>query len=166
MKRIGMRVNGVAREVECEDGELLVEVLRDRLALTGTNVGCLNGDCGACTVGCDGEIVKSCLVLGAGCDGVEVTTIEGFAPPGELDPVQAAMWDEDAFQCGFCLPGMLFSIRNLLDQVPDPADDEIREALAGTLCRCTGYANHVAAVRRAVAARSAGTEVGDAPQRA
>jgi len=164
--KVGITVNGIAHEVECEDGELLVEVLRDRLALTGTHVGCMNGDCGACTVERDGEIVKSCLVLGRSCEGSEVTTIEGFSPPGELDPVAAAMWDEDAFQCGFCLPGMLFAIRDLLDANTDPEDDEIREAIAGNLCRCTGYANHVAAVRRAIAARATDSAEGDAPQRA
>jgi carbon-monoxide dehydrogenase small subunit len=149
-------VNGVEHEVDCGPTELLVELLRERLRLKGTHVGCQNGDCGACTVACDGRILKSCLVLAAGADGAEITTIEGFAPDDGLDPIQQAFWDEDGFQCGFCLPGQLFAARDLLARSPDPSEDEIRQALAGNLCRCTGYTKMVRAVQRAAQLRSPG----------
>jgi carbon-monoxide dehydrogenase small subunit len=142
-------VNGVEHEVDCGSTELLVEVIRERLHLKGTHVGCQNGDCGACTVSCGGRIVKSCLMLAASADGAEITTIEGFAPGEQLDPIQQAFWDEDGFQCGFCLPGQLFAARDLLARNPDPSEDEIRHAIAGNLCRCTGYTKMVQAVRRA-----------------
>ena len=149
-----INVNGVEHEVACGPTELLVEVIRDRLRLKGTHVGCQNGDCGACTVSCDGRIVKSCLILAASAEGAEVTTIEGFAAGEQLDPIQQAFWDEDGFQCGFCLPGQLFAARDLLARTPDPSEDEIRHALAGNLCRCTGYTKMVQAVRRAAELRS------------
>jgi carbon-monoxide dehydrogenase small subunit len=148
---ISLTVNGVRHEVEVEDRELLVEVVRRRLRLKGTHVGCLNGDCGACTLTLDGRIVKSCLMLAASADGAEITTIEGFAPEGGLDPVQDAFWEHDGFQCGFCLPGQLFATRDLLEANPSPSDEEIRHALAGNLCRCTAYQKMVEAVRAAAA---------------
>ena len=148
-RSISLTVNGVEHLVECEDRQLLVEVIRDGLHLKGTHIGCLNGDCGACTLLVDGRIVKSCLVLAASVDGAEITTVEGFAPPGELHPIQKAFWEHDGFQCGFCLPGHLFAARDLLVSNPTPSDEEIRQALAGNLCRCTGYQKIVESVREA-----------------
>lgn len=128
----------------------LLELVREGLGLTGTHLGCQTGDCGACTVSLDERSVKSCLALAGSADGAALTTIEGFAGEAEeLDPVQEAFWDEYAFQCGFCLPGMLFATRELLRTTPDPSDEEIRTALVGNLCRCTGYHNIVKAVRTA-----------------
>lgn len=151
---ISLIVNGQRHQVTCGANELLVEVLRSRLRLTGTHAGCLNGDCGACTVTLDGKPIKSCLRLGVACDGAEIVTIEGFAPDAErLDPIQDAFWAADGFQCGFCLPGQLFVARELLDRVADPTEQEIREALSGNLCRCTGYVKIVAAVREAARIR-------------
>jgi carbon-monoxide dehydrogenase small subunit len=151
--RITLAVNGTEHVVECEDGELLVEVLRERLRLTGTHVGCLNGDCGACTIELDGHAIKSCLKLAAACDGSEITTIEGLAGDGELDPIQESFWAQDGFQCGFCLPGQLFATRELLDREDAPSEGQIRHALAGNLCRCTGYVKMVTAVQAAAQAR-------------
>lgn len=148
-RTIAVTVNGRHRKVRIEDRQLLVDVLRDSLGLTGTHVGCGNGDCGACTVRMDGQTTKSCLVLAASVDGAEITTIEGYSARGSLDHVQQAFWDLDAFQCGFCLPGHLFAVRDLLDRHPQPDDNEIREALRGNLCRCTGYVNLVAATSEA-----------------
>jgi carbon-monoxide dehydrogenase small subunit len=151
-RTITLRVNGAENAVTCEDSQLLVEVIRENLHLKGTHIGCLNGDCGACTVTCDGKVVKSCLMLAVSCDGCEITTIEGFSGGDELHPIQEAFWAEDGFQCGFCLPGQLFATRELLQANPSPSEHEIREALSGNLCRCTGYMNMVKAVRRAAEA--------------
>jgi aerobic-type carbon monoxide dehydrogenase small subunit (CoxS/CutS family) len=140
---VTLTVNGRARRVPVEDRDLLVDVVRHKLGLTGTHVGCYNGDCGACTLRVDGRITKSCLVLAAAADGAEITTIEGYSPPGELDDLQQALWEHDAFQCGFCIPGHLFALRDLLDSTPDPTEDEVRDAVKGNLCRCTGYVNLV-----------------------
>jgi aerobic carbon-monoxide dehydrogenase small subunit len=149
-------VNGRRCEVTCAPTELLAEVLRERLRLTGTHIGCASGDCGACTVEVDGRAIKSCLRLAVGCEDAEITTIEGFAEgPDSLDPIQQAFWDEDGFQCGFCLPGQLFAARELLDRDPDPSEADIRHALAGNLCRCTGYVKMVRAVQAAARARRA-----------
>ena len=153
---ISVRVNGVPHEVACEDRDLLIDLLRNRLRLKGTHAGCLNGDCGACTVRVDGEIVKSCLVMAASVAGSEITTIEGLGTLDALHPIQEAFWDHDGFQCGFCVAGHLFAAEDLLAVNPDPSDDEIRHALAGNLCRCTGYQKIVDAVRAAAhAARRA-----------
>jgi aerobic-type carbon monoxide dehydrogenase small subunit (CoxS/CutS family) len=123
---------------------MLVDVLRGQLQLTGTHVGCRNGDCGACTVEIDGEIRKSCIVLAAAVDGATVTTIEGLADPDQpLPPLHQALWEADGFQCGFCLPGHLFALRDLLDENPGPTEEQVRDALLGNLCRCTGYVNLV-----------------------
>jgi aerobic-type carbon monoxide dehydrogenase small subunit (CoxS/CutS family) len=148
---VSMTVNGRACRVRCEDRHLLVEVLREQLRLKGTHAGCLNGDCGACTVELDGQPVKSCLVLAAAAEGAEITTLEGVAQGGELDPVQQAFWDNDGFQCGFCVPGQIFATRWLLARDTDPTDAAIREALAGNICRCTGYQTIVESVRAAAA---------------
>jgi aerobic-type carbon monoxide dehydrogenase small subunit (CoxS/CutS family) len=150
-RRLTCTVNGQHRTVECEDRQLLVEVIREQLNLKGTHIGCLNGDCGACTVELDGRIVKSCLLLAASAEGSEITTVEAMGSPGELSDVQEAFWDNDGFQCGFCLPGHLFAARDLIGSNPDPSDDEIRHAIAGNLCRCTGYQRIVTSIRDAAA---------------
>jgi len=152
-RSIKVVVNGRPRRVTVEDRQLLVDVLRQGLHLTGTHVGCYNGDCGACTVRVDGCITKSCLVLAASVDGAAITTIEGMAPAGELGDVQQAFWDSDAFQCGFCVPGHLFAIDDLLEDNPEPSDDDVRHALVGNLCRCTGYTNIVKAAQLAAERR-------------
>jgi carbon-monoxide dehydrogenase small subunit len=145
-------VNGVRHELDLEPRELLVYVLRDRLGLTGTNVGCDTSSCGACTVLVNGESVKSCTVLGVQADGADLTTIEGLADNGTFHPVQQAFHEAHALQCGYCTPGMVLATVRLLDDNPDPSPDEIRHALEGNLCRCTGYQNIVEAVRAAATA--------------
>jgi aerobic-type carbon monoxide dehydrogenase small subunit (CoxS/CutS family) len=160
-RRLTLTVNGMQRTVECEDRQLLVEVIREQLNLKGTHIGCLNGDCGACTVEFDGRIVKSCLQLAAGAEGAEITTVEAMGAPGDLSPVQEAFWDNDGFQCGFCLPGHLFAARDLLRSTPEPSDDEIRRAIAGNLCRCTGYQRIVTSIRDAAARVRASAAAGE-----
>ncbi len=152
MRRVSLSVNGARHELDLEPRELLVYVLRERLGLTGTNVGCDTSSCGACTVLLNGEAVKSCTVLGVQADGTEVTTIEGLAANGELHPVQAAFHAEHALQCGYCTPGMVMAVVSLLDENPHPTEAEIRHALEGNLCRCTGYHNIVRAVQAAAVA--------------
>jgi len=149
---IAVTVNGERREAEVEPRQLLVYFVREQLGLTGTNVGCDTSSCGACTVLLDGAAVKSCTVLAVQADGAEVTTIEGLSRDGELHPVQQAFWDQHGLQCGFCTPGMIITAADLLAGNPDPGDDEIRHALEGNLCRCTGYENIVRAVRQAAQA--------------
>jgi carbon-monoxide dehydrogenase small subunit len=128
--------------------------VREELALTGTHIGCATGDCGACTMKVDGRIAKTCLILAVQADGAEITTVEGLASDdGELNPIQQAFWDEYGFQCGFCLPGQLFAAEDLLDREPDPSESEIRDALDGNLCRCTGYHFMVRAVATAAERR-------------
>ena len=146
MRRVALTVNGARHELELEPRELLVYVLRDRLALTGTTVGCDTSSCGACTVLLDGETVKSCTVLGVQADGCELTTIEGLASNGALHPVQEAFHAQHALQCGYCTPGMVMAAVGLLDENPSPSEEEVRRALEGNLCRCTGYHNIVRAV--------------------
>jgi carbon-monoxide dehydrogenase small subunit len=153
---VSVTVNGTAHQVPCEDRDLLLDLLRNRLRLKGSHAGCLNGDCGACTVSVDGQIVKSCLVMAASVEGSEITTIEGLGSREDLSPIQDAFWEHDGFQCGFCLPGQLFAAADLLAESSDPSDDEIRHALAGNLCRCTGYQKMIDAIRAAAA-----TERGD-----
>jgi carbon-monoxide dehydrogenase small subunit len=149
MRRVSFAVNGVAHELDVEPRELLVYVLRDRLGLTGTNVGCDTSSCGACTVLVNGEAVKSCTMLGVQAEGVEVMTIEGLADNGSVHPVQQAFHEQHGLQCGYCTPGMVMAVVSLLADTPDPSEDEIRLALEGNLCRCTGYQNIVEAVRSA-----------------
>ena len=144
------RVNGVEHVCDVEARILLSDYLREDLGLTGTHVGCEHGVCGACTVLLDGEPVRSCLLFAVQAQGREVTTVEGLAEPGgELHPLQQAFREEHALQCGFCTPGFLMTLVRFLDECPDPTDAEIRDALSGNLCRCTGYQNIAAAVRRA-----------------
>ncbi|MGH3104732.1 MAG: (2Fe-2S)-binding protein [Gaiellaceae bacterium] len=152
MRGIAVSVNGVSREAEVEPRQLLVYFLREQLGLTGTNVGCDTSSCGSCTVLLDGASVKSCTVLAVQADGREVTTIEGLAGNGALHPVQQAFTDEHALQCGFCTPGMIMAAVGILAENASPSEEEIREALEGNLCRCTGYHNIVKAVQAAAVA--------------
>ena len=152
MRNVALSVNGTRHEVELEPRELLVYVLRDRLGLTGTNVGCDTSSCGACTVLVDGRSVKSCTMLGVQADGVEITTIEGLAADGALHPVQQAFHDHHALQCGYCTPGMVMAAVSLIDEGVATSEERIREGLEGNLCRCTGYHNIVVAVQDAAAA--------------
>jgi carbon-monoxide dehydrogenase small subunit len=147
-----LTVNGASREVDVEPRELLVYVLRERLGLTGTNVGCDTSSCGACTILVNGESVKSCTMLGVQADGLELTTIEGLADNGQLHPVQRAFHEQHGLQCGYCTPGMVMATVSLLKEHPSPSESEIREALEGNLCRCTGYHNIVRAVQAAASA--------------
>ena len=152
MRHVALTVNGVGHELELEPRELLVYVLRDRLRLTGTNVGCDTSSCGACTVLVDGESVKSCTMLGVQADGTEITTIEGLATDGELHPVQQAFHDHHALQCGYCTPGMVMAAESLIDHGQATSEAAIRKGLEGNLCRCTGYHNIVVAVQAAASA--------------
>jgi len=151
VRPIGITVNGAEHRAEVEPRELLVYFLRERLGLTGTTVGCDTSQCGACTVLVDGESVKSCTVLAVQVDGREVTTIEGLAQNGSLHPVQEAFHMQHGLQCGFCTPGMVMATVSLLAETPSPSEEEIRHALEGNLCRCTGYQNIVMAVQAAAA---------------
>jgi aerobic carbon-monoxide dehydrogenase small subunit len=154
MKRsITLTVNGTARTAEVEPRALLAYVLRDQLDLTGTHIGCDTSQCGACTVHLDGRAVKSCTVLAVQAEGRAITTIEGLSRNGALHPLQQAFWEKHGLQCGFCTPGMIMTAADLLAQNPKPTDGEIRHALEGNLCRCTGYQNIVAAVQAAAGAR-------------
>jgi len=147
--RISIMINGEYEQVDISSNTTLLQMLRDKLALTGTKNGCNAGECGACTVLLDGEPVNSCMVLAVECDGMQVVTVEGLVKDGVLDPVQQTIIEHGAVQCGFCTPGILISARALIDRSPDPSDDEIREALVGNLCRCTGYLRIVDAVKDA-----------------
>jgi carbon-monoxide dehydrogenase small subunit len=152
VRRVSMTVNGAEHALELDPRELLVYVLRERLGLTGTNVGCDTSSCGACTVLLDGESVKSCTLLGVQADGHELTTIEGLATNGSLHPVQEAFRVQHGLQCGYCTPGFVLATVSLLREIPDPSEEEIRHALEGNLCRCTGYHNIVRAVQVAAGA--------------
>ena len=152
MGQVSITVNGVEHILELEPRELLVYVLRERLGLTGTNVGCDTSSCGACTVLLDGESVKSCTLLGVQADAHEITTIEGLATNGTMHPVQEAFHMQHGLQCGYCTPGFIMAVISLLDETPNPSEEEIRHALEGNLCRCTGYHNIVRAVQVAAGA--------------
>ena len=145
--RLNVIVNGEPREADgVWEGESLMHVLRERLGLPGTKNACEQGECGSCSVYLDGRLVCACLVLAGQAEGREITTVEGLAPEGELSPVQEAFLAAGAVQCGFCTPGLIVATDDLLGRNPEPTDAEIREALAGNLCRCTGYHNIVKAV--------------------
>jgi carbon-monoxide dehydrogenase small subunit len=147
---VALEVNGEHREVDVEPRRLLVQVIREDLGLTGTHVGCDTSQCGACTVHVDGRAVKSCTMLAAQADGTDVTTIEGMTgADGALHPLQNAFWEKHGLQCGFCTPGMIMAADDLLRHNQDPTDDEIRHAIEGNICRCTGYHNIVLAIREA-----------------
>ena len=152
MMHVALSVNGERREADVEPRQLLVYFLRDQLGLKGTNVGCDTSSCGACTVLVDGESVKSCTVLAVQADGADVTTIEGLATGDDLHPVQQAFREEHALQCGFCTPGFVLATVSLLRENSSPSETEIRHALEGNLCRCTGYHNIVRAVEAAARA--------------
>ena len=147
--RIALRVNGVKAEADCWEGESLLFALREKLGYPGSKNACEQGECGSCSVLLDGVLVCSCLVLAAQADGHEVTTVEGLAEGEELHPVQQAFVETGAVQCGFCTPGLVVAAVDLLERSPEPSDDEIREALSGNLCRCTGYEKIFDAVRLA-----------------
>jgi carbon-monoxide dehydrogenase small subunit len=165
--RVTITVNGEERTADVEARHLLVRFLRDDLGLTGTHWGCDTSNCGTCVVLFDGEPVKSCTVLAAMASGHSVRTVEGLESGGELDPVQQGFIEEHGLQCGFCTPGMMLTARALLDKNPDPTGQEIREAISGQLCRCTGYLNIVRAVRWAAEHPAhpvpAGSAAGSAP---
>ena len=151
---ISVTVNGRNHQEEVEPRLLLVDFLRDVLGLTGTHVGCDTSGCGACTIAVNGKAVKSCTLLAVQADGADVTTIEGLASNGELHPLQQGFHEEHGLQCGFCTPGMIMAAWQLLERNPDPSDAEIRHALEGNFCRCTGYENIVRSVRHAAAAKA------------
>ncbi|MBC7323728.1 MAG: (2Fe-2S)-binding protein [Moorella sp. (in: Bacteria)] len=152
MPRLKLKVNGAEYEIEAPADITLLELLRENLGLTGTKEGCGKGECGACTVLLDGQAVNSCLIPAARAQGSEVVTIEGLAAPdGKLHPLQEAFISEGAVQCGFCTPGMIMSAKALLDSNPRPSREEIKLALAGNLCRCTGYVKIITAVEKAAA---------------
>jgi aerobic-type carbon monoxide dehydrogenase small subunit (CoxS/CutS family) len=145
-----IELNGDAREADVDPRSLLVEALRDDFGAYGPKIGCLTGDCGACTVRVDGRLRKACMELAVAHEGARVTTLEGLSgPEGQLTRLQQAFWDNHAFQCGFCLSGMLFAAEELLERVPEPDEAQIRDAIGGNLCRCTGYDAIVTAVQAA-----------------
>jgi aerobic-type carbon monoxide dehydrogenase small subunit (CoxS/CutS family) len=150
-RTVRLQVNGEAREGLAEPRKLLVDFLREDLALTGTHVGCEHGVCGACTIIVNGEAVRSCLLLAVQADGAELATVEGLSRAGRMHALQQAFHEQHALQCGFCTPGILMSMAAFLAEHPDPSEEEIRVALSGNLCRCTGYQNIVRAVATAAA---------------
>ena len=156
VRAIKLTVNGRPRHVAVEPRRLLSDCLRDDLGLTGTNLGCEQGVCGSCTVLVDGESVRSCLMFAVQADGAEVQTVEGLANGAELHPLQAAFWEHHGLQCGFCTPGMLITASELLERNPQPDEAEIRDALSGNLCRCTGYQHIVDAIQDVAGGRNGG----------
>ncbi len=152
MPQINVTANGVAHEVEVEPRLLLVHLIREELRLTGTHIGCDTTHCGACTVLLDGVPVKSCTVFAVQADGCEIRTVEGLAQDGALHPIQQAFTEKHGLQCGFCTPGMMLTGLALLEDNPDPDEAEVRRAISGNLCRCTGYVNIVESVRHAAQA--------------
>jgi len=149
MVSIVIEANGVPHRLKVKNSALLLDVLREELELKGTKQGCDQGQCGTCTVLLDGRPVLSCILLAVQADGKKITTIEGLASEGRLHPIQESFVEEGAVQCGFCTPGMILSSKALLDEKKDPSDHEIRKALSGNLCRCTGYAKIIRAVKKA-----------------
>ena len=148
---VQLTVNGVSHRVQVESRLLLVHLLREKLRLTGTHIGCDTAHCGACTVLIDGEPVKSCTVLAVQAEGAEITTVEGLEQNGKLHPVQEAFWEKHGLQCGYCTPGMILTSCALLARDKDPSEAQIREAISGNLCRCTGYKNIVESIQHAAA---------------
>jgi aerobic carbon-monoxide dehydrogenase small subunit len=150
-QKISLKVNGVDHEVVVEPRMLLVHCLREVLRLTGTHIGCETSHCGACTVHLDGKAIKSCSLFAVQADGREVTTVEGLEQDGTLHPIQEGFWQEHGLQCGFCTPGMMMTATAFLKDRPQPTEDEIRVAISGNLCRCTGYMNIVKSIQYAAA---------------
>ena len=156
---ITVTVNGEAREADVEPRLLLVHLLRDNFGLTGTHIGCDTSNCGACTVHVNGESAKACTMLAVQADGTDVVTVEGLGQPGSLHPLQQAFWDHHGLQCGYCTPGMLITAYELLALNPNPSETEVREAIAGNICRCTGYVHIVTSILAAAQAmRSEGAQ--------
>jgi carbon-monoxide dehydrogenase small subunit len=149
LHRVSFTLNGEVEQVDVSSNMTLLRMLREKLSLTGTKNGCSAGECGACTVLMNGEPVNSCMVLAVECDGSEIVTIEGLAGDTQLDPIQEAMIDSGGIQCGYCTPGVVVTARALLDRNPHPSDEEIKEALVGNLCRCTGYVRIIEAIKQA-----------------
>jgi len=149
---IRLAVNGVTHHLVVEPRRLLADVLREDLGLTGTNIGCEHGVCGSCTVLVDGQSVRSCLMFAVQANGHEVMTVEGLSRAGEMHPLQKAFWEQQGLQCGFCTPGFLMTAYELLQHNPNPSEEEVRSALSGNICRCTGYQHIVNAVRAAAQA--------------
>jgi carbon-monoxide dehydrogenase small subunit len=158
---ITLTVNGTDHDLTVESRTLLVHALRDRLGYTGANVGCESSLCGACTVRLDGDAAKSCTVLAVQADGADIETVEGLDEGGEFHAIQEGFQEEHGLQCGYCTPGMMMTSLDLLEENPDPSDEEIREALEGNLCRCTGYQNIVNAVQNAADQMHAATDGGE-----
>lgn len=152
--KINVTINDELEQIVVPSNMTLMQMLRESVALTGTKNGCSAGECGACTVLLNGEPVNSCMVLAVECDGAQIVTVEGLAGDKQLDPIQEAMIQAGGVQCGFCIPGILISSRALLDRNPDPNEDEIKEALVGNLCRCTGYVRIVESVKKAAATQA------------
>ena len=152
--QISVTVNGTSQQHDVEPRLLLVHYVREVLGLTGTNVGCDTSSCGACTLHLNGEAVKSCTVLAVQADGMEITTIEGLAKDGQMHPMQQAFHENHALQCGYCTPGMVMAAVSLLEEQPNPSEEQVREGLEGNLCRCTGYHNIVKAVLAAAGAKA------------
>jgi aerobic-type carbon monoxide dehydrogenase small subunit (CoxS/CutS family) len=152
VQAIEVTINGTKHEATVPSRQLLVHFIRDSLGLKGTHIGCDTGSCGACTVIVDGKLTKSCMLLAAQADGAEIETIEGVAPDGELTPVQQAFHEEHGLQCGYCTPGLVMAATFLLRRNPNPTEEEIRRAVRGNICRCTGYVNIVRSIERAAAA--------------
>jgi aerobic carbon-monoxide dehydrogenase small subunit len=150
-QRISLKVNGVDHEVVVEPRLLLVHCLREVLRLTGTHIGCETSHCGACTVHLDGKAIKSCSLFAVQADGREITTVEGLEQDGKLHPIQEGFWQEHGLQCGFCTPGMMMTATAFLKDHPHPTEDEVRVAISGNLCRCTGYLNIVKSIQYAAA---------------
>jgi carbon-monoxide dehydrogenase small subunit len=156
MPQVSLTVNGKSASAEVENRTLLVQLLREKLGLTGTHVGCDTSQCGACVVHVDGKAIKSCTILAVQCQGAQVTTIEGLAKDGKLHPMQEAFRENHGLQCGFCTPGMVMSSLDLVKNNPSPSEREIREYLEGNLCRCTGYHNIVKSIEAGAAALRGG----------
>jgi carbon-monoxide dehydrogenase small subunit len=162
---VTITVNGTAHTLDIEPRELLVHVLREELRLTGTHIGCDSTSCGACTVLYDGTPVKSCTLFGVQADGVDITTVEGLLTAAGLDPMQEAFKEHHGLQCGFCTPGMMLVGKSLIERNPAPTDDDVRNAIGGNICRCTGYMNIVKAIQAAAAAsQQAGAAGAAAPE--
>jgi carbon-monoxide dehydrogenase small subunit len=150
-RKISLTINGKSYADEVEPRLLLIHYLREVAGLTGPHIGCETSTCGACTVSLDGKAVKSCTLFAVQADGRQVVTIEGLTSNGKLDPVQEAFWNEHGLQCGFCTPGMIMTVKQLLADIPNPTDEEIRKGIEGNICRCTGYQHIVNAVKAAAA---------------